>query len=156
VPKLDYFQDPSAPSANSIVVAASVFVENDAAPVLLVQRSDNGLWAIPGGAQDIGESITATAIRETLEETGIRIEIAGLVGIYSDPGHVIAYDDGEVRQEFSVCFRGRPIDGTLTPSSESTHVEWVERDRVEQLNIHPSVRLRISHGFERQSQPYLG
>jgi len=156
VPKLDYFHDPAAPPANSIVVAASAFVENDAAQVLLIQRSDNGLWAIPGGAQDIGESITATAIRETLEETGIRIEIIGLVGIYSDPAHVIAYDDGEVRQEFSVCFRGRPIDGTLTPSHESTHVEWVERDRVEQLNMHPSVRLRISHGFERQSQPYLG
>ena len=156
MPKLDYFYDPSAPQANSIVVAASAFVTDDEDRVLLIQRSDNGLWAIPGGAQDFGESITATAVRETLEETGIRIEIVGLVGIYSDPQHVIAYDDGEVRQEFSICFRGRPIDGAISTSTESTRVEWVERERVNRLRIHPSVQLRIKHGFERQAEPYLG
>lgn len=156
MPKLDYFHDPAAPPANSIVVAAAAFVTDDANRVLLIKRSDNGLWAIPGGAQDVGESITATAVRETLEETGIHIEIIGLVGIYSDPQHVIAYDDGEVRQEFSICFRGRPIGGAISTSAESARVEWVDRERVGDLRIHPSVQLRIEHGFERQAQPYLG
>ncbi len=156
MPKLDYYQDPAAPRANSIVTAASVFIENAAGQVLMIQRSDNGLWAIPGGGQDIGESLVSTAVREVQEETGLHIEVVGLVGIYSDPAHVIAYDDGEVRQEFSVCFRARPVDGTLTTSDESTRVEWVAREQVEQLDIHPTVRMRITHGFERRDQPYLG
>jgi 8-oxo-dGTP pyrophosphatase MutT (NUDIX family) len=155
MPKLDYFHDPAAPAANSIVVAASAFVQDAARRVLMIQRSDNGLWAIPGGAQDVGESIVGTAAREVREETGISIEVVGLVGIYSDPGHVIVYDDGEVRQEFSVCFRGQPVSGTLATSTESKRVDWIEADRLNQLDIHPSVRLRIEHGLTRADQPYF-
>jgi 8-oxo-dGTP pyrophosphatase MutT (NUDIX family) len=155
VPKLDYFHDPAAPAANSIVVAASAFVQDDDGRVLMIQRSDNGLWAIPGGAQDVGESIVGAATREVREETGLSIEIVGLVGIYSDPGHVIAYDDGEVRQEFSVCFRGQPLGGTLATSTESKRVEWIEPERLSQLDIHPSVRRRIEQGLTHADQPYL-
>ena len=155
MPKLDYFHDPSAPAANSIVVAASAFVQDDDGLILMIQRSDNGLWAIPGGAQDVGESIVATAIREVREETGISIDVVGLVGIYSDPGHVIAYDDGEVRQEFSVCFRGHPVGGALAISTESKRVEWIERERLSQLDVHPSVRLRIEQGLSHADQPYF-
>jgi 8-oxo-dGTP pyrophosphatase MutT (NUDIX family) len=155
MPKLDYFHDPAAPAANSVVVAASAFVQDDAGRVLMIQRSDNELWAIPGGALDVGESIMDAAIRETREETGLTIKAVGLVGIYSDPGHVIAYDDGEVRQEFSVCFRGRPVDGKLTTSTESKRVEWVEPERMAELDIHPSVRLRIEHGVAGSDQPYF-
>ena len=53
-----------------------------------------------------------------------RSSLLGLVGIYSDPRHVFAYDDGEVRQEFSVCFYARPVKGTLTISSESHDVRY--------------------------------
>ena len=67
-------------------------------------------------AIELAESRTRTAreaaIREVEEETGISVEITGISGIYSDPRHVIAYDDGEVRQEFSIVFHGRPIGGT--------------------------------------------
>jgi 8-oxo-dGTP pyrophosphatase MutT (NUDIX family) len=155
VPKLDYFHDPAAPVANTIVVAASAFVQDGAGRVLVIQRSDNSLWAIPGGAQDVGESIVGTATREVREETGVSIEVVGLVGIYSDPAHVIAYDDGEVRQEFSVCFRGQPVGGTPATSTESKRVEWIEPERLSQLDIHPSVRLRIEHGLAGADQPYF-
>jgi len=155
VPKRDYFHDPAAPRANSIVVAASVFVADDVGRILMIQRSDNGLWAIPGGAQDVGESIVDTAVREVGEETGLLTDVVGLVGIYSDPGHVIAYEDGEVRQEFSVCFRGAPREGTLRTSDESKRVEWVDPDELVNLDIHPSVRLRIEHGRQRSNRPYF-
>jgi ADP-ribose pyrophosphatase YjhB (NUDIX family) len=59
--------------------------------VLLIRRSDNGNWALPGGAMDLGESLRQAAIRETAEETGIASEITGLSGIYIDPGHLILY-----------------------------------------------------------------
>src|ERR671925_234126 len=107
MPKKDYFDDPHAPPANSLVVAVAVLVRDDEGRLLMIQRSDNQLWALPGGAQDIGETTREAAIREVHEETGISIEITGISGIYADPRHVIAYDDGEVRQEFSIVFHGR-------------------------------------------------
>ena len=155
MPKRDYYDDPAAPAANSLVVAVAAVVLDDTGRVLMIQRTDNDLWAIPGGAQDVGETTTAAAVREVREETGLDIEITGLVGIYSDPRHVIAYDDGEVRQEFSICFRARPISGQLAPSSESQHVHWVEPGRLDELKIHRSVRLRIDHGLQEGNEPYL-
>lgn len=134
----------------------TVFVVDDADRVLLIRRTDNGLWAIPGGAQDIGEYIAHTAVRETKEETGVDIEVTGLVGIYSNPNHVIAYDDGEVRQQFSICFRGRYLDGHPTPSNESSEVQWVAHDDLDTLPIHPSIRLRIDNGYEHAAEPYIG
>ena len=68
----------------------------------MIQRTDNDLWAVPGGAQEVGETSTEAVVREVHEETGLEVEVTGLIGIYSDPRHVIAYDDGEVRQEFSL------------------------------------------------------
>ena len=87
----------------------SAFVLDDDGRLLMIRRTDNGLYALPGGRHELGETMTETAVRETREETGITVEVDGLIGIYSNPDHVVAsYDDGEVRQEFSICFRAAP------------------------------------------------
>jgi len=156
VPKKDYYDDPTAPKANSIVPAVTAVVENENSELLMIERTDNGLWALPGGAQDFGESVIDAVRREVKEETGIDVEITGLSGIYSDPRHVIAYDDGEVRQEFSLCFRARPIGGSLHSSSESRRVTWVPFDQLDCLEMHPTMRLRVAHGLEKRPAPYLG
>lgn len=155
MPKTDYLNDPTAPSANSLVVAVTVFVQDDQGRVLLIRRSDNGLWALPGGAQDVGESTAQAATREVQEETGLNVEPIKISGIYSDPAHVIAYDNGEVRQEFSICLRARTVSGKIRTSNESTEVRWVEPAAIDDLPIHPSMLLRIKHGLERNA-PYLG
>lgn len=145
----DYYDDPAAPAANSLVVAVVVVVlDQDAGRdrVLMIQRTDNGRWALPGGGQELGESVREAAIRETREETGLEVEITGVVGIYSDPRHVIAYDDGEVRQEFALCLRGRPTGGSLRTSDESRRVDWVPVDQLDQLDASDATRRRIRHG----------
>lgn len=139
----DFYDDPAAPAANSLVPAASVVVVDDQGRILLQRRSDNGKWALPGGVMEIGESMADCARREVLEETGIDVELTGLVGVYSDPKHVLAYDDGEVRQEFSVCFLGRVRDGTLAVSDESTHVAFFDPEQIPELQMVDSIRLRI-------------
>ena len=105
--------------------------------LLLIERTDNGLWALPGGAQDLGESVVQAAQREVREETGIEVEITGLSGIYSDPRHVIAYDNGGVRQEFSFCFHAKPTGGELRSSSQSREARWISPECLQDLNIHP-------------------
>ncbi|SCG63335.1 NUDIX hydrolase [Micromonospora coxensis] len=154
--RVEHYHDPNAPKANSIVVAVSVFVRDDDDRVLLIQRTDNGLWSLPGGGQEIGESIAETAVRETHEETGVKVEVTGMVGVYSDPRHVIEYSDGEVRQQFSLCLRAVPVGGTPTPSDESNDVRWVPRDELDAFDIHPSTLLRINHGCEERPEPYIG
>ena len=154
--RTEYYRDPDAPRANRIVVAAVAFVQDSDGRVLLIQRSDNDLWALPGGAQDVGETVSAAAERETLEETGYRVTVTDLIGVYSDPQHVIAYEDGEVRQQFALSFRADLVDGQLATSDETPNVAWVSRSDLDRYRIHPSIRLRIEHGFEHRDMPYLG
>ena len=155
--RIDYLDDPAAPKANSVVPSANVIVVNDQGEILMIRRTDNGNWAVPGGGMDLGESITETAIRETREETGITCEITGLVGIYTNPRHVILYtSDGEVRQEFSIVFTARPISGELQPSSESSEPHWVPPAVVQDLQMHPSMRQRIDRYLDKLPGPYLG
>jgi len=155
--RIDYLNDPAAPKANSIVPSANVIVVNNQGEILLIRRTDNGNWAVPGGGMDPGESITDTAVRETLEETGITCEITGLVGIYTNPGHVIRYtSNNEVRQEFSIVFTARPTGGQLRPSSESAEPQWVSPAIVRRLQMHASMRQRIQHYLDKRTEPYLG
>jgi ADP-ribose pyrophosphatase YjhB (NUDIX family) len=156
VSRIEHFHDPDAPAANSIVVAVTAFVQDPAGRVLLIRRSDNGLWALPGGAQDFGESIAQTVLRETLEESGIEVEVTGIVGVYTDPHHLIEYSDGEVRQQFSLCFRARSVGGTPRTSDESTEVRWVGASDLDRLPMHQSMRLRVDHGFADRREPYIG
>jgi ADP-ribose pyrophosphatase YjhB (NUDIX family) len=159
--RTEYLDDPRAPKANSIVVAVTVFVTDADGRVLLVHRRDNGLWALPGGAQEIGEYVAETAVRETREESGVDVEVAGLIGVYSNPHHVVAFSDGEVRQQFSICFRAHPRHGTSASSSvaendETSEARWVAREELDALPIHPSMRLRIDHGYAQVPEPYIG
>jgi 8-oxo-dGTP pyrophosphatase MutT (NUDIX family) len=150
----DYYRAPDAPPANSIVVAVTAFIQDAAGRLLMIRRTDNDLYAVPGGAQEVGETIAQTVVREVREETGITVDVTGLIGVYSDPAHVIAFSDGEVRQEFSLCFRARPVEGEPRTSSESKEVLWVEPAGLADLNVHPSIRLRIQHGFEHRAETF--
>ncbi|MEV4173855.1 NUDIX domain-containing protein [Nonomuraea sp. NPDC049709] len=155
--RIDYYDDPGAPAPNSLVPSVNVIVTNAADELLMIRRTDNGNWAVPGGAIDLGESIPAAAVRETEEETGILCEITGLVGTYSDPKHVILYtSDGEARQEFSLVLTARPVSGEPRPSSESREVRWVPRDQVAELQMDRSMRMRIEHFLAGTDLPYIG
>ena len=79
--------------ATSLVPSVNVVVANAADEILLICRTDNGNCPLPGGAVDLGESVAQAAARETLEETGIECAVTGIVGIHSDPRHVIRIND---------------------------------------------------------------
>jgi ADP-ribose pyrophosphatase YjhB (NUDIX family) len=157
VARIDYFNDPNAPKANSMVPSVNVAVANERGELVLIRRTDNDNWSLPGGAMDIGESMADAAVRETREETGIDCEITGLVGIYTDPRHVIEYtSNGEIRQECSFVFTARAIGGTPTPSDESSEVRFVASAELDRYPMHPSMRLRIDHYLQGRDRPYIG
>lgn len=94
--------------------------------LLLMQRSDNGQWGLPGGYVEAGESVAQAAAREVLEETGVHIEVGRLVGVYSDPSlQVIAYPDGNRVQAVNLCFEGRPVgEGAATTPEEALAIGY--------------------------------
>jgi ADP-ribose pyrophosphatase YjhB (NUDIX family) len=151
----DYYNDPNAPKANRIIPAASAIVADAQGNILLHRRTDNGLWALPGGTMEIGESIAETVRREVKEETGFDVQPDYVIGIYTNPKHVIGFSDGEVRQQFSICFSCRIIGGEMKGSDESYEVAFFPAQDIEQLPMHPSILLRIQHYREHRSQPFF-
>lgn len=155
--RIDYYDNPEAPAANSIVPSVNVVVTNAHDDVLLIRRSDNDNWALPGGAIDLGESLTHAAVRDTREESGIEIEITGLAGIYTDPKHIIYYiSDGEARQEFSIVLTARASGGSPETSEESSEVRWIPKDELASYQMDRSMRLRVDHYLQNSDEPFIG
>ncbi|MFB6828118.1 NUDIX domain-containing protein [Streptomyces hydrogenans] len=152
----EYYDDPNAPTPNSLVVAASAVVTDSEGRILLQRRADSGLWALPGGGMEMDDSLPGTAVREVKEETGLDVEVTGLVGTYTDPKHVIEYSNGEVRRQFNVCFRARVVGGALAISDESTELRFVAVEDLDALPMHHTQRLRLQHALDERSTPYLG
>jgi ADP-ribose pyrophosphatase YjhB (NUDIX family) len=72
--------------------------------VLLQKRTDSLKWGIPGGAVNLGESYQDAAVREVYEETGMKVKIDDLVGVYSNPEYVAVYPSGDEAQTIAVSF----------------------------------------------------
>jgi ADP-ribose pyrophosphatase YjhB (NUDIX family) len=153
--RTDYWDHPAAPVATRIVPGGSALVIDADGRILLQRRADSGDWSLPGGIMEIGETLPQAVVRETREETGLDVEITGLVGLFTDPRHVIAYDDGDVRQEFTVVLSARPTGGRLTVSPESTDVGWFTTDDLAALPMAASTRRRIAV-HQAGDLPYLG
>lgn len=84
--RVDYYNDPNAPKANSIAVAVSAFIQDEDGRILMIRRTDNDLYALPGGQLELGETVAQAAVREVREETGIECEITEVIGIFFQPG----------------------------------------------------------------------
>lgn len=154
--RIDYVDDPDAPAITNVVPSVVAAVQDDEGRVLLIKKTDNGLWALPGGGHEPGETIADTVVREVKEETGYDVEVTRVVGLYTNPHHVMAYDDGEVRQQFSICFGARLIGGAARGSSESREVEWITPERIDSLPMHPSMRERITHALANDPHVHIG
>jgi 8-oxo-dGTP pyrophosphatase MutT (NUDIX family) len=137
--RIEYLNDPAAPKPNSLVPASGVLAVDEQGRLLLQKRRDTGQWAIPMGKQEFGETVTQCAVRETEEETGVRVEVTGLLGVYSDPGHVVLYtSDGETRQEYEVILLGRPVSGQPAANDEASAAGWFTVAELDGLDIHPT------------------
>jgi 8-oxo-dGTP pyrophosphatase MutT (NUDIX family) len=86
------------------------------------------------------------AERETHEETGITVKVTGLLGIFSDPGHVVLYhSNGETRQEYEIIFLGEPVSGDPAANDGASAAGWYTRGELPGLDIHPSQRRQLGH-----------
>ena len=153
--RTDYIDDPNAPKANSVVPSVVAIVTDEQGRVLLIHKTDNDLWGRYLVEVTRSESSSPIRwVREVKEETGYDVAVERVTGLYTNPGHVMAYDDGEVRQQFSIrTVLG--LGGEARTSSESRAVEGLNR-QPQDLDLHLSMRLRVQHALEHRDTPYIG
>ena len=122
-----FFASRSARDARHIKLGVAVIVRDDRGQLLLEKRSNCGLWGLPGGRSEPGESVKDAAIREVREETGLLVEITRLIGVYSDAdqGRIIAYPDGVVHS-IDILLEATRLAGTLTPGPESEALQFFD------------------------------
>lgn len=119
----------------------AVIIIDEEKGVLLQKRSDVGLWGIPSGHVEPGETVTEAAIREVKEETNLQIGIMKLLGVYSEPdSQVFEYPNGKIVHFITICFSAKILGGELKCNcSESLDVKFFPINDLPQdlLAMHP-------------------
>jgi ADP-ribose pyrophosphatase YjhB (NUDIX family) len=125
-------------------VSAVVWRDATRRELLLMQRSDNAHWGLPGGYMEPGESVDVATAREVREETGVQVEVGRLVGVYSDPAiQVIEYPDGRRVQAVNLCFEAAPVGvGVATTPDEVLATGYFAVDALPEPLV-PIHRVRI-------------
>lgn len=126
--------------------ACDVFVVNEKNEVLLIQRADNGFWALPGGCHDLNETPKKCAIRECKEETGYDVEILNLIGVYSSSCYPYVNYPWKENQFCHLLFHARVRGGSPQLSSETLKIAWFAESQIPALSDGHAPR--IQHGFE--------
>jgi ADP-ribose pyrophosphatase YjhB (NUDIX family) len=126
--------------------SASIF-DSKKEKVLLVRRTDNGKWAVPGGYMEAGESFSEACKREVLEETGLEVNINRLIGIYTSPNILLEYSDGNKWQLVVFHFDAELVSGELQPGEETTEFGFFSWSEISVLDMNGLDRKRVSDGF---------
>jgi 8-oxo-dGTP pyrophosphatase MutT (NUDIX family) len=123
--------------------------------LLLTRRADNGRWCLPGGRMEPGESAAEACAREVQEETGLRVRLTRLIGIYTTPDRVIAYADGNRYQLVSLSFESAVVGGELKLSDETTEFGYFSPAELAALDLMEHHRERIADALTGQQAAFV-
>ncbi len=123
--------------------------------VLLIRRADNGFWALPGGFHDVDETPATCAARECFEETGVRITIAGLLGVFSSNRYREVNYPHKGGRYVHILFLAEPVDAhAIEPgraTSEAREIAWFAEHQIPLLSDGHDVRVKL--GFAALRDP---
>jgi 8-oxo-dGTP diphosphatase len=120
---------------HSVSVAGIVVRDDDR--ILVIRRDDNGHWEAPGGVLELDESFEDGVRREVLEETGLKVAVQRLTGVYKNLSHGIV----------ALVYRCCPTDGDTRPTAEAREVRWMTREEV-QSAMSPAFGVRVLDAFD--------
>jgi len=123
-----------------ILTGTSVVVRNEGDQILFQRRSDNGLWSLPGGMLEMGDSLEDTARREVFEEVGITVQSLTLLGAVSGPECFYRYPNGDEVWNVTVVFESEFVLQNPTAKDESLEATWSTFASME-LNLSPPTRI---------------
>jgi 8-oxo-dGTP pyrophosphatase MutT (NUDIX family) len=123
--------------------------------VLLTKRADNGLWCLPGGGVDPGESVEETVIREAWEETGLTIRVLRLIGVYSDPDWLVVYNESDAVQIVALNFEAEITAGEPGLSDETSECGYYSLEEMVTLDMLLNHRERVKDAFTEQTEAFI-
>ena len=135
-----------------IVGVGTVVLDGDM--VLMVQRGKpprQGSWSLPGGAQELGETIHEAARREVREETGLEIEIFGLIDVVDS---VRPDADDKIEYHYTLIdVAGHAVGGTLMAGGDAQDCRWFTRPEIDAMDIWSETKRIITLAADRYSTP---
>ena len=149
------FGDRIGRTAQLRVGCSATIFDSTGQRILLTRRTDNGRWCLPGGGMDPGESAAECCEREVWEETGLRVWVTRLLGVYSSPHRVATYADGNRWQFVSLNFAVEVVGGDLGLSDETTEVGWFTPAEIESLDLMEHHRERIADALMQQAEAFV-
>jgi 8-oxo-dGTP pyrophosphatase MutT (NUDIX family) len=139
-----------------LLPSAAVAIHDEQGRVLLCLHADKNIWVTPGGLIEPGEQPATAAMRETLEETGLEIQITGILGVYGGSDLIIDYPNGDKAAYIGTIFRGRVIGGTLKPDNdEILDACYFTRDEFLRLPHSKWLDTAMPVLFERDAKPHF-
>jgi ADP-ribose pyrophosphatase YjhB (NUDIX family) len=139
---MGYIQELRSKVGNTplIMVGASMLALNSKSELLMMRRTDNDCWGIPGGNMEPGEHIEETARRETREETGLEVGNMQLFKVFSGPELYYRYPNGDEVYIVSVAFISNDLSGSMMlDTSEHSEMDYFPLDNMPEL-ISPPIQ----------------
>jgi 8-oxo-dGTP pyrophosphatase MutT (NUDIX family) len=137
-----------------LACSATIF-DHSRQKILLTKRTDNGLWCLPGGGVDSGESVAEACEREVLEETGLIVRAKKLIGVYSDPHMLVEYADGNSFHIVGLNFEAEVVGGALIISNETTAVDFFDQEQMKALDIMQPHKIRLEDVWLDRLEPFI-
>jgi ADP-ribose pyrophosphatase YjhB (NUDIX family) len=151
-----YFEaDRMGRNGRLLLGCSATLFDDQGSKILLTRRADNHRWCLPGGAMEPGESVTEACEREMWEETGLRVRIVRLLGIYSSPHRLLEYADGNRYQLVSLNFEVAWLEGQLQLSDETTSYGYFGREEITAMDIVEPHRERIRDLWQIADVPFI-
>ena len=142
-------------SATLMVGCAAIIFNEHREKILLTRRADNGRWCLPGGRMEPGEDAAEACEREAWEETGLRVKVCRLVGIYTDPNLVIRYRDSNTFQIIAMCFEAVIVSGEVGLSNETTEAGWFTPGEIAKMDLVDHHPQRIADAIANREAAFI-
>ncbi len=140
----------------TVRAASGIVVQDESGRVLLLCRSGEGTWGLPGGGVEPGETWEQAAVRECREETGWDVSIHGLLGIYSDPAtQTHRYPSGRTVHFVGAVFLGSPLHRVFEVDGEAAQVGWFPLDELPEPLFGPDVPVLRDAGRRSAGPPFV-
>jgi len=136
MPLSDYIRDIRQKIGHDLITltSATALIFDDEDRVLLQLKAGSSKWTLPGGAVEPHESASSAAVRELWEETGLEVDIKGVIGVFGGPEYSGTYPNGDQLSIVLVVFRGDVMGGELCPDGEeSLELRYFSKDELNDM-----------------------